>query len=157
MENITMKRNEKSPQKIETITGQELLNRIYKGESFPQDTRFLPTEKGGVFKYLDINEIPENSFYPIIEFDNKIVGLAELEQDPSESRNLWIKFVSVDPEYQGNKFATALIEEIVAFAKHNGYSLEISRYSDEGEKKIKHLFQEFAEKSSVKIIDSSIK
>ncbi len=40
--------------KAETITGQELFDLIYKGESEPQDDRFLNSKEGGVFKYFNI-------------------------------------------------------------------------------------------------------
>ncbi|MFA6365488.1 MAG: GNAT family N-acetyltransferase [Candidatus Paceibacterota bacterium] len=142
-----------------TITAKELLDRIYQGKSLPQDSRFLPKESGGAFKYFNLREVGgflgdrlDNKFYPIAEINGEIAGMAELEEDPRREKNFWIKFVSVDEKYQGQSCATKLISEIFQFAKDNEHSLEESFYSDEGEQKLKKLVRESAEKSGVELI-----
>ncbi|MFA6407821.1 MAG: GNAT family N-acetyltransferase [Candidatus Paceibacterota bacterium] len=142
-----------------TITGKELLDRIYQGESLPQDSRFLPKERGGAFKYFNLSEVGgflgdrvDDKFYPIAEISGEVAGLAELEKDPYKEKNFWIKFISVDEKYQGQGCATKLVGEIFQFAKDRGYSLEESFYSDEGEQKLKKRVRELAEKSGVELI-----
>lgn len=134
---------------------------IYKGESLPQDNRFLPIEKGGVFKYFNIKDLisihNEKKFYPLIELNNEVVALSELEESLNEQKSFWIKFVSVDPKYQGLGYASKLAEEIVRFTKEKGFSLESSSRSEEGYKKLKPLFNKLTEKYFVHYIDTDKK
>jgi len=152
---------EQMPYIAKTITSDELLNFIYKGKSLPQDNRFLPIEKGGVFKYFDINDLTgdrkEKKFYPLIEVNNGIIALSELEEDPYKQQSFWIKFVSVDPKYRGLGYASKLVEEIVRFAKEREFSLESSSQSEEGYLKLKPLFNKLTEKYSVNYIDADKK
>jgi GNAT superfamily N-acetyltransferase len=139
------------------IARQDLVEKIYQGEPLLRDERFLPTEQGGVFGYFDLDDLRplsggENKFFPIAEINNEIAGLAELEVDPYKDKNLWIKFVSVDPKYQGHGCASKLVQEMFEFAKNQGCSLEESLRSPEGEIKLKRLIRESAEKFHVKLI-----
>lgn len=145
---------------VEIVSEKELVSEIYKGESSPQDKRFLHTKHGGVFKYFHLEEIVGiNSYgsteklYPKVTIGNEIAGLAELEQDPNNNTNYWIKFVSVDPKFQGRGYASLLIKKIFEFAKENNYSLEPSFYSEEGELKLKKVMDKAIKESGVMIID----
>lgn len=159
MEKARFENREEIPFTTRTVGGSALMEIIYKGESLPQDNRFLPVEKGGVFKYFELGGLADarqnigNKFYSIAEAENEIAGLAELEVDPYKDKNFWIKFISVDPNYQGHGCASKLAEEIFEFAKRRGYSLEESFYSEEGEEKIKHLIRELAERLSVRLVE----
>ena len=160
MENIIIETKENLPVTTRTIGINDLIDIIYKGNSSPQDKRFLPVKDGGVFKYFDLSETisplrdkTDIVFYPVTEVNKKIVALSELQVDPYKDKNLWIKFISVDPEHQGNKYASKLIEEIITFAKNKGYSLETSFYTEDGSKKLKRLIHELSEKYQVKLID----
>jgi GNAT superfamily N-acetyltransferase len=160
MENPNFTQKENLQPKFEIIKTEDLFSEIYKGGNLP-DKRFLPFEKGGVFKYFDTNDIPsiytkekERKIYPTIKIQNLIVALSELEKDPYKENNLWIKSISVDPKYQNNGYAKKLLEEIFNYAKENNFSLTNSIYSDEGKKKLKHIIEEFKEKSGVKVEDS---
>jgi GNAT superfamily N-acetyltransferase len=140
-----------------TLHTKELLERVYKGERLPADKRLASDKSGGVFKYFDLGNLDsygeENRFYPIVEKNKEIIGLAELEKNPEQKEMLWIKFLSVDPKYQGKGYGKKLAEEIFQFAKLNGYFLYGSIYSDEGRKKLKNLFSTLSEKYSVDFID----
>jgi GNAT superfamily N-acetyltransferase len=145
--------------KTNVLTGQKLVDKIYQGQSLPQDKRFISFDDGGVFKYFQLSNIVgfsahsrEKKFYPIVELNDLVVGLSELEQDPNNPTNFWIKFISVDPQYQGNGYARKIIEKIFDFVKENNYSLEPSVYSLEGEEKLKKIINETAEKSGVKLV-----
>jgi RimJ/RimL family protein N-acetyltransferase len=142
----------------ETITADELIQIIYRNENIPQDSRFSLIENGGVFKYFNILDIlnnQKNKFYSIINVGNKIIGLCELEKSPYQEKVFWIKFLSIDQEYQGQGYASKLAEEIFRFAKQEHYTLEGSSYSDEGDKKLKPLFNKMAEKYLVNFIDKN--
>ncbi|MFA4942845.1 MAG: GNAT family N-acetyltransferase [Patescibacteria group bacterium] len=153
-------RAEKEPIiKTKTITAQDLKDYIYKGESLPQDERFLSTKEGGVFKYFALEDLidfreKDDNFYSVVEMDDKVVGLSGLKKDPDREKNLWMMFVSIDPKYQGKGYSRKLVEEVFEFAKNNGCSLRPSMYSEEGEKRLKRIIQEFAEKTSVQLVDN---
>lgn len=141
---------------VKILSSDELLELVYKGQSLPQDTRFLSVEKGGVFTYFSLKDVESihggTKYYPTVSVDNVIVGLAELEQDPAE-HNYWIKFVSVDPEYQGKGYASALIKEIFRFAKDGNFTLEPSYYSKQGSEKLKSVVERTATETGVKLIE----
>lgn len=82
--------------KIETgiMSADDLVELIYRGESLPQDKRFLPSDKGGVFKYFDVKDIigfsdKRNKLYFFIKQNNLIVGLSKLEKDPKNDNNFY--------------------------------------------------------------------
>lgn len=124
-----------------TISGVDLIERIYQGGSLPQDEHFLSTDKGGVFKYLDLGELvedPNSSYFSILELNKKIVGLSELKKDPNSDKNFWLMFISIDPKYQGKGYSHKLIDELFSFLEKNAESVTLSFYSDEGEKRIQY-------------------
>ena len=123
------------------------------------DERFLPTEKGGVFKYFDYNlaierdpltgEIPQK-FFPYVKKGETIVALAQLSESmykkDDEEKVFSISFVSVDPKFQGKGYASKLLEEIFLFAKEHKIILQNSTYTEEGEEKLFNLIQRLREK-----------
>lgn len=159
MEFPKFEKQEKPDFSSRVIGVEDLKNIIYKGKQTVQDFRFLPLDKGGVFRYFNLRDIVgaftknlENKYYPVAELNEEIAGMAELERDPYRENNLWIKFISVDPKYQGQGCASKLIEDIFKFAKEQGCSLEESFYSDDGEQKLKKIVRESAEKFGVELI-----
>ena len=164
MENVPLpEKYERFEAETKTLTADELEDTTYRGERLPQDKRFLDEEKGGVFKYFDLNKLIERKmykrelFYPVAEFGGEIVGLGELERKPDKESAYWMTFVSVDPEYQGRECASRLEEEIFRFAKENNITIESSRYSPEGWEKLKPFQNKLAEKYGVRFIDSEEK
>lgn len=161
MEGLLKKENKEAlSAKTSVVSSEELADRIYQGESLPQDPRFLSYERGGVFRFFDPRELSaihsftaesKSKFYPLIEVGGEVVGLSELEQDIKDAHNLWIKFVSVDPKYQGNGYSTKLIEEIFRFAKEKGYSLQPSFYTEEGRTKLKAIVERCAKETGVEL------
>ncbi len=143
--------------KITTISSTDLIERIYQGDSLPQDEQFLSADNGGVFKYLDLGELvqdPNSSYFSILELNQKIIGLSELKKNPNNDKNFWLMFISIDPKYQGRGYSYKLIDEVFSFSEKNAESLTLSFYSDEGEKRIKRKIEEKSIKSSIKVIDS---
>lgn len=154
-----MENFEKLPVITKTITIEDLIDLIYKGQSLPQDGRFLPVEKGGVFKYFNVSELDDNSdkFYSLVFSEDIVVGLSELEVNPNSANSLWIKFISVDPKYQGQGYASKLIDEICKFAQEKGFSLEASAYSVDGEQKLKSRLIQETSKFGIEFLDTERK
>lgn len=141
------------------ISPDELLEIIYKGTSFPQDKRFLPVEDGGVFAYFSTRDIadlagpaPEQYYVAVCEGDT-IAGLSKLEHDPKNKQNIWIKFVSVDPLYQGRGYASKLLRQIFDFAKDGGYTLDPSMYSQQGLEKLKPVIERLSLETGVVLVN----
>ena len=147
--------------KAETMTGDQLLNLIYKGDPLPQDSRFLSPDEGGVFKYfiiqnlINIHKKRENFFYPVIKADDKIVAICELEKSPYEENLFWITGVSVDPAYQDKRYASMVLEETFRFAKEIGVVLLGSQYSEKGFIKLKSVCHRLADKYGVEFRESN--
>lgn len=151
MEKFNIEKQENLSITSSTISADALIHSIYKGNNLPQDRRFLPTENGGVFKYFEIKDLPnhkEDKFYPVVKIGEKIVGLSELLKDPFNKKNLWIQFLSIDPNEQGNGYASRLSKEIFDFARKSGYSLEASRYTEDGFTKMQPVFEKLANEYS---------
>ena len=158
MEKSNLEKREQSIT-IETITSQDLVDLIYKGESTPQDNRFLPIDEGGVFKYFHLSDLigingrKDKKSYVLSRVGDTVVGLAELEEDPYLEGNLWVKFISVDPLYQNKGHGSRLVGAVFEFAKEHGFSLGISRFSDDGGQKLKRVIVDTAKNTSVTVID----
>jgi GNAT superfamily N-acetyltransferase len=157
---INRENNENITTKITTISGSDLTKKIFNQSQ--ADERFLNIDNGGVFRYFLIDSLTfpsdrEKYSYPIVEEDNKIVGLAELQKDPRNKDNLWVKFVSVDPAYQNKGYASSLIKEIFLFAKNNNKSLEMSSYNAEGYSKLKKVIQRCGQETGVPFIEKGLK
>ena len=154
----TFENKEQIKMQTKILSTDELLELIYKGMSLPQDTRFLPLEEGGVFKYFyprdvaGISRFPSKKLFPVAYEAGKVVGLSELEQDPQDTQNFWIKFVSVDPTYQGKGYASKLLRQIFQFAKDNSYSLEPSFYSEQGLEKLKTVIEKLSVEMGVVLV-----
>lgn len=159
-QNLSENSQEHFSSTVEIVTDKELKQSIYQGQYSPQDNRFISIENGGVFKYFDlkdiigINSYAENiKLFPLVKVEGVVVGIAGLEQDPHNKENFWIKFISVDPAYQGNGYASILIKKIFEFAKENNYSLEPSFYSEEGRQKLKKVMEKYIQETGVRIIN----
>ena len=160
MEKISPIEKKENLPKAETMTGDKLFELIYKGDSLPRDSRFLPPDKGGVFMYFIIGNLiniykkRENFFYPVIKVDDKIVVICELEKSPYEENLFWITGVSVDPAYQGKRYASMVLEETFRFAKERDVALLGSQYSEKGLIKLKSICHRLADKYGVEFRES---
>ena len=156
----TFENKEQIKKESEILSADELLEIIYKGASLLQDTRFLPMDEGGVFKYFyprdvtGISRFPSKKLFPVAYEGDKVVGLSELEQDPKDTQNFWIKFVSVDPKYQNKGYASELLRQIFQFAKDNRYTLQPSFYSGQGLEKLKKVIEKLSVEMGVDLVGS---
>lgn len=66
----------------------------------------------------------------------KVVGLLETETSPEDERKLWMRYVSVAPEFQRRGVAKRLLGGLVTYLKKSQQVLERSRSSEEGRVKI---------------------
>lgn len=79
----------------------------------------------------------------IVAWDgDKIVGMAGVQTNPHWPEQLWIKFISVDPVYQGQGIARNLLERIYRYARDHGQRLKPGSFTEEGER-LQHIHDEF--------------
>lgn len=71
----------------------------------------------------------------------KIVGMAGLQVNPYNNQELWIKFVSVDPDYQGQGIARQLLGKVYEYAHEKHKNLKSSSFTDDGER-LRHIHSE---------------
>ena len=71
----------------------------------------------------------------------KVIAMAGLQVNPYEINELWIKFVSVDPDYQGQGYARKLLELVYEYARQQRKTLKSSTFTDQGER-LKHIHNE---------------
>lgn len=136
----------------EILNGSQLREIGYDRDKFDWDPRFLPVNEGGVFKYLDVGSMnwrQEFKVYPIVKINDKIVAIGELEKSPYEENVYWIKFVSVDPQYQNKGYSSLLLEKIFQFAQQENAALLPSYFTEEGKQKLEKVLPRLAEKYSV--------
>lgn len=150
---------EREAVRTRTCTVDEMFDRIYQGNPFPQDSRFLPTDEGGVFKYFWVDDLvtpyeKRKVVYPIVEVDGVVAGLAKLRQSSYDPRVFCISFVSVDPYYQGRGYARLLAKEIVSFAQTHGITLKATSYSQVGHERLKSMAMRITEDAEVPFIDT---
>lgn len=157
---LSFENRENLPVDIRMFTKEDFLReRVYKGSSVPQDSRFLPKEQGGIFQYIDFSqslyEMRGGSavFYFCAENSGVVVGMAELEKDPNDNSVLWLKGISVDPLYVQRGIATVLIENVLQYVKNKNISLKVSSYSSEGEEKLRKKIEELAREKQVVLVE----
>lgn len=95
-------------------------------------------------KYLDYMEARKETHILAREGEN-IVGMAGMQTNPYYPVQLWIKFISVDPAYQGRGIARQLLERIYQFAEKNNQKLKPGSFTDEGQR-LSHIHDEFDQK-----------
>lgn len=148
----------------EIISSNQLFSTIYGDGGSIKDDRFLPFEKGGVFKYFDLQKLDDARFennrlyYSIIKERDLIVGLLELEKVPyTDDKHYWITFVSVDPKYQGKGYTSIVLDQAFQFAQKENITLESSSYVEQEDPKLQESLErinlELAKKYKVSFIN----
>jgi GNAT superfamily N-acetyltransferase len=146
----------------ETLSPKQLLDEIYGKNHSEPDARFTRFNKsaGGVFKYFDLEYISrqfredDTRIFPVVREGSQIVGIAELERNPHDRNELWIKSIDVDPSFQGKGYASKLLAAVVSVAKAQGCSLLASAYSDEGWLMLKDKLGSIAREAGVTLKDN---
>lgn len=115
-------------------------------------------ETGGAFKYFHPEKMlrrAKNLFYSTVSEEDTVVGLAELEKSPYEDNLYWMTFLSVDPQFQERGHSKRLIDEMFRFAEARGIDLEISKFTEQGEQRIRRQIEERAKTSPIRVTYSA--
>lgn len=132
------------------------------------DIRFKNKMDGGNkrFKYMQlsddmrkdydhpdtINNLRQVYFFGL-EVNDIIVALAHIRRSPRLEKTYWLSYLCVDPEFEGNGYASQLSEYIFKWFKEHNLQFESSSYTEDGFIKLKPLFNKLANKYSVPFID----
>ncbi len=95
-------------------------------------------------KYLIASEI-KNEILIVALINNKIVGISGMQINPYNNNEIWVKYVSVDKDYQNQGIGRKLIELTYDYSKHNNYEVILSSFTNDGELKLKHITDEYGE------------
>ncbi len=154
---LATKDKELSLESLEEADGDQTVRfKMLKGSDFYYDILSAPENEDirTRLKYLsngwrDMSD--ETVFTALV--GEKVVGASGIQVAPSEENVIWVKFVSVDPEYRGKGYAIQLIKNVFQFAKSKGYRVRASSYSDLGRLKLKSAFEQFAKEYDVPFKD----
>lgn len=120
----------------------ELLGKSYNGVSK------VPYLNVGLSEVLGHNII----FTTIDESNHTVTGALVLHLNPVASLNgtgckNWVSSIGVHPEYRGRGLSKVLIREFFKFCVENNISgIEQSSYTEEGNERVRHLFEKYAER-----------
>lgn len=102
-----------------------------------QDTaREVMYDKTGItdrIKYLDGPEARHEN-HLVIRDGDKIVSMGGVQVNPYDPEQLWIKFISTDPEYQGRGYARMILRAIYEYCAKNGYKMAPGGFTEQGER-----------------------
>ena len=87
-------------------------------------------------KFLESSEIKREDHF-VAWLGDTIVGMAGIEKNPYNNNEMWGKFVSVQPSYQGKGIGGNLMRLVLKYCKDNGFTFSPSSYTDDGEQKLK--------------------
>lgn len=146
----------------QTLARESFRELLYQGGSFLKDRRF---SREGAFKYFcpeeDLNGVlalmgRTEDFYSVVKEADMIVGLSKLQKDSHDEETIVISFLSIDPEYEGRGYASALAREIFRFAKERNFTIKSSRYSEKGLEKLQPIFRRLASEFGVRFVDAGL-
>lgn len=119
---------------IRVVEGQKLFESCL-SEDFQMDTEPFKN-----LKYFNCSEFEKETHIVAYE-GNRLVGNIALQISPYSPRTMWMKQVAVLPDVQGKGVATMLIEKCMEFVGNMKFKLEVSSFSEEGNEKIRKVFE----------------
>jgi GNAT superfamily N-acetyltransferase len=102
-------------------------------------------------QFLDARQ-SKNETHIVTQSDGKVVGVAVLEQSPSDPGVLWVKGISVDEEHRRKGIAKALVGEVKKHAASSGKRLKLSDFTADGNKHLAKYFSEEAAKGQTSFL-----
>ena len=128
---------------IRVVNGQELF------ESCIDENHQMTSEPFKSLKYFKCSEFEKETH--IVAYDgDRLVGNVALQISPYAPRTMWMMQIAVLPDMQGKGIARQLIDKCMSFVGNMGFCIEISSFSDEGDLKIRRIFEEKALEYNVK-------
>lgn len=95
-------------------------------------------------KYLHVDEMFRETHFVCHTDKDRIVGDLAIQQSPVEMGVMWLKHVSVDPSWRNRGIAKRLIDVCISHVSRQNMVLEVSRYSEDGTRFLKPVFDGLA-------------
>lgn len=91
-----------------------------------------------------------------VAFDGeKLIGDLAIQENPYNKDQIWLKHVSIDPNYRNQKIATKLYDMLFSYLEQSGHNLVRSSPSDLGKLYIPSIIQKMKQKyPNVNVINS---
>ncbi len=99
---------------------------------FPRGILMPSTDERAFFLALTAPSPTKRTPKPL----KRAVGVLELEVNPSDDGEIWLKYITVDPQYQRQGIAKELLALMVSYLKQHPRLLSRSRSSEEGKAKV---------------------
>lgn len=100
--------------------------------------------------WFEFPQANRNGFTFIVAIQGKeIIGICELEENPYDRKEIWMKSISTKKEFRNKGIATKLLERTVKYLKGKNKILIRSETSDDGQKYTKDKFTEMLNKNKI--------
>ena len=83
-------------------------------------------------KYFYTNYMSNHLHFVAVSGNEKVVGIAAVQQNPYQDLQLWLPYVTVDTEFRNQGIGRKLFEQAVKYAADEGKELELSTVMDDG-------------------------
>lgn len=98
-----------------------------------------------------------NPYFVVLYNKSKIIGVAKIGEYPYKPKNRYsLSYLSIDKKYQGLGYSKMIVSELFNFLKNNNLSLDSSRYTDIGEKRLRKILNEYSKIYNVEFIDNPL-
>lgn len=144
----------------ETLKGKDFLKQIRTKDGEP-DPRFLPIDydERGAFHFSPLDPLSdakdEGIYYSLLKRDDRIIGIAQMQDSPHKKDVLWFKSISIDKDLKGQGYSEQLLREIFRFAKSKNARLWISRPTKEGKERVRYKLRGLSQEFGVQIFNSN--
>ncbi len=99
--------------------------------------------------------------WPVIKNgEGDIVGICKLVKhyDDIDENKRYMYFLSVDPKFQGQGYASKLVDNLFKYLRANGLFLEMSSYTSEHSwERLRSLFKRYSKKYGVRLLGNDKK
>ena len=141
--------------KVDTLDFSEFFKKIYgssggspNDETIYDRIRYLSEDD---FHYTQKDIDPH---FIVLEKEDKIIGIAKLAHYPYYDNNVYsISYFSIDKNYRNKGYSRIMADELFKYAKNNNWTINTSKYSYVGFKKLRPILNEYAIKYNVTFID----
>lgn len=144
--------------KIDILDNKRFITEIVNNDNYKYQYKFLLKADGGkkAFKYYMYDDYRKDDVYFFILFLNdEPVAMSHIEKSPYIDNTYWLSYLCVDPNFEGNGYASILADKMFEWFKENNLQFETSRYTEIGFVKLKPLFNKLAQKYNVPFIDKN--
>jgi RimJ/RimL family protein N-acetyltransferase len=143
--------------RVESMDFSGFFKVIYGSGGMPKDETVFDRIRFMHYTDFDYHQKTSVKPYFVVLFNgDKVIGVAKIGyyDMTAESENEYaISYFSIDKSYRNRGYSRMMADELFKLAKEHGLDMTTSSYSFVGFKKLRHLFNEYADKWGVNFRD----